>query len=328
MLFRFFRSSFLVQYSVIVITAGVLWLPAFLQPVPAGSPAGFSPLYELLFAWIQSYPLISTSLAFLLLIFQAFYFNAILAHNLMIGRVSTVAAFMYVIMFSLHPALTVLQPLMVAMPLVLVSFKLLLEAYDTPSNELKLFNISLLISLSGLIFFPLSLLIIWVFLALFVFRISNLREWLVPFIGFITPYVYLFSVYFFQDRLITKIQAYSELPSMLVFPPAFPDLQTFITLLLVAVVFLRALGTNYSSLADRNIALRKKKASVNILIIIGLSFMFVRNGNSFDYALGVMPVAVHLSIWANTIRKYFWPHIFVLALILVSFINNYLLLFR
>lgn len=328
MLFRFFRSSFLIQYIVIIFTGLLLWIPALMHPLPATPSQGFSPLYELLYEWIRAFPLFSTILAFTLLILQAFYFNAVLAFNLMIGRVSTAAAFIYVLVFSLHPSLTVLHPMLLAMPFVLHSFKLLLDTYESADNELRLFKISMLLSISGLIFFPFNLLVLWVIFTLFVFRVSAMREYMVPLIGFVTPYVYLFSIYFFQNQLITKLLHYSSVLEMFVFPPLVPEKQVVIVSVVLVVVFFAALITNYGATADRNIAQRKKKASVNLLIYIGLMSVFYKNGNSPDHALIFLPVAVHIAVWANTVRKYFWPHIFLLALLLTSIINNYLMLVR
>lgn len=190
MIIRFFRSSFLAQYVMIVLTALVLWLPAFVNPEPAASPDALSPVYHALFRLASLSPLASTLFAFALMVFMGVMLNTMLAKYQLIGRVSSMATFVWVLLMSLSPAQTKLYPMLAAMPLLLYAVGILFRMYDSSENELDIFNVAFLMSLASLIWFPALLLMVWIYLALFVLRITHFRAWIIPLVGMLTPYLF------------------------------------------------------------------------------------------------------------------------------------------
>ncbi|HPE43563.1 MAG TPA: hypothetical protein PKV88_05740, partial [Bacteroidales bacterium] len=73
MLIRFFRSSFAVQYLVVLLIALVMWLPAFLMP-PAIVliPDGSGLLFVLLAEWLNEFTFVAVLVSFLMVLLLIF----------------------------------------------------------------------------------------------------------------------------------------------------------------------------------------------------------------------------------------------------------------
>jgi hypothetical protein len=325
MLIKFFRSSFLLQYITLILLALTLWFPSFIKPLPAVMPDGYSPVYQLFYPFFSEFPLIATIIAFLLMIFQAFYFNSILASNQLSGRVSSTGAFVFILFMSLSPQQSTMYPLLMAMPFILAAIKRFFMMYDTNENEFNIFNVSLLISLATLVYFPLITLIGWLYFSLFILRISKVREWIIPLIGIFTPYFFLAAFYFLRNILISRFLSFGGLSENLTpIPQLPPGLLMISMLVLLLIVIFQSLNLIYGRHSDRNIALRKKKAIMNALMFFSILMLFYKLPHPMQHALFLLPSAVYLSHSHMHIKRFFWPQIFLIALILMSFALHYI----
>lgn len=328
MLIKFLRSSFASQYVALVFMALMLWFPAFQHPDIPTQPDAFSPVYNVLFPFLSASPLIATIIAFLLVIVQAFYFNAILASNQLIGRVASAGAFVFVLLFSLSPAQTTMYPLLLALPFILASIHLFFNMFDEKNNETYIFNAAFQISLASLLYFPSIILFFWLFTSLFILRITSLREWIIPFVGLITPYFFLATVYFMMNVLFAKATAYSSLPSMISFDLKWPGIASLVLLALIIVIVVQSIQIVSSPGVDRNIAIRKKKAIMNALFFISLLMNVYQTESIEQNALYLVPFAVYISFSYMVVKKYFWPQLFLLLLIFLSLFNHFLVFLK
>ncbi len=328
MLIRYFRSSFVSQYVLIVLLAIAMWLPAFMRPQPAVTPDGMNPLYAVLYPLFGFSALISVVLAFLLMLFTAFLLNSILSQYQLIGRVSSMATFVFVVLMSLFPAQTMLYPLLLALPLILLATAFLFRMYESNDNELDIFNVAFLVSAASMLWFPLMSLIVWLYLALFILRITNLRSWLIPVVGLFTPYLFLATWYFMKNELIAQSKAfYQHLSTFLQFP-ALPTIPEMVILGLLLLIILKAYNISYSSIVDNNISIRKRKAIMNALIFSSLPLLFFKGESNMQQLLLLVPAAVFMSFSYTFIKKFVRAQIFLFALILASLINHFLVFFR
>jgi hypothetical protein len=325
MLIRFFRSSFLIQYIALVLLAVLLWFPAFINPaLPANISDGYSPLYQLFYPFFSTWPFVTTLIAFLLMLFQAFYFNDFLASNHLVGRASSSGALVFILLMSLSPQQSSMYPLLLAMPLILAAMKTLFLMYDTNENEFNIFNASLYVSLASLIYFPLIMLVGWLYFSLFILRISKLREWIIPLIGIVLPYFFLAVIYFMKNVFISKFQSFGRLPENILPVPQLPP-GVLLILILMVLLFMafQALSVIYGARSDRNIASRKRKAITNALMFFSISMLFYKWSDPMQHALILLPSSVYLAHSHMLIKRFFWPQLLLIVLMLLSLALHY-----
>ncbi len=328
MFVRYLRASFVSQYVLIVFIALLLWLPAFLKASEPVTAHEYSPLYALLQPFFSSVPFLSVVLAFLLMLTMAFFLNSILANYQMIGRVSSLGTYAFVTLWSLSPALTRMHPLLLAMPLVLLAVNVMFRIYEQLDNELDVFNVSFLLSLASWFFFPLISLIVWVYLSLFIMRITKVRIWLIPLIGFVTPYLFLSTYYFLQNRFIAEAKVYLNLPNIISLPDKLPGMTDLIIFGLLFLMVFKAIGVAYSSIVDNNISIRKRKGIMNAMIFSSLPVLFYQSGELAGRLLLLLPFSVYMAFSLTFIRKFFWPQLFLFLLTALAMVGNYLVLFQ
>lgn len=320
---RFLRSSFLAQYMWIVLTAAVLWLPSLILASPPAVADKLSPLYSFFYPYFLLSPRTTVVVTFVFLLFQAFLFNNILASHHLIGRVSSLGTFVYVVLMSLSPDQIIMYPLLLAMPLVLLAVSVMFTMYEHTDNELSIFNASFYIALASMVFFPLALLLLWVFLSLFVLRIIKLRFYIIPFIGFLTPYLLLAVLYLLQNRLLGQARSYADLTASFQWEMSEISPYSWVALGLVFLMSLKAISLSYSNLVDNNISIRKRKAIMNAMLIIGFLPLFYQQGTLMQRLVVLVPLAVYLAFSYTFIKKYLTAQIFLAFLIVTALLNNY-----
>ncbi len=325
---RFFRSSFLIQYLSLVAMGAGLWMPALVKGFSATSAFDNEPLYKpLLFVPFSSYPLLAVLSAFGLMLVCGYIFNAILSLYNLTPRNSTYGMLFWVIVSGSFPAAMSIQPIWPALLVLLFALNLAFSMYEQESINFKLFNFGALVAISGMIHGGAWVFVLWILAILFILRVSRLREWLIPLLGFFVPVIYLLIVWFLQNKLINNLGMF-----LLAFVEGFavPELPALMQLVLftfLIVLFFYALTYNYSLMADRNIAVRKRKAMLNAFLLISLLALFIRSDSLQSNALFMMPISAHLAIWAGSLNRTSKPSIVIWLFVLLAAINNFLFFF-
>ncbi len=328
MLIKFLRSSFLSQYVFVVFVALLLWFPAFLAPVAPAPPDPYSWMYQFVLQLFSGAPLFSVIFAFSLLLLEAFLLNAVLARYQLIGRVSLLGAFLFVLLMSLLPAQTMLYPMLLAMPLLIIALSFLFKMYETTDNELNLFNVSFLVSLASLFWFPAIVLLVWIYIALLVLAIANLRYWIIPLIGLFTPYLFMAFFFFMRNELIGHATAYLNLFEHLNLMPDLPAISDLLTFGLMLLIALKAFQIAYSGIVDNNIAIRKRKAIMNALIFSSILLFFFETNHIAHQMLIVLPFVSIMAFSYTYLKKYRRADFFLFLLLLLALLNQYLSLLR
>lgn len=321
---RFFRSSFLVQYLAVLAMAVALWMPAFMKAPAATPPADNEPLYSLLYAPVSGFPGLSVFVAFFFMLASGYMLNAILSLYLLIPRISTYGLLFWVIVAGSFPAAMSLQPLWPALLMLLLALNLAFSMYDQQSINYKLFNFGALVAFSGMFHGGAWLFLLWVLAVLFVLRVNKMREWLIPLLGFFAMLIYLSIFWFLQNKLATNLGhfllAFVEGLSL----PKTPAVMQLVIFGFLTLLFFNALSFNYSLQADRNIAVRKRKAMLNAFAFVALAVFFLRNATPESNMLLMVPLSAHLAIWAGGLNRTARPSAIVWIYFLLALTNNIL----
>jgi len=324
MVVKFFRASFAAQYAVLILTALLLWLPAFLQPVSFISQDDLSPLSQLLSQWLVHLPQLTVGLAFLLMLLQALFFNAILAANQLSLRVGSIGAFIYILLMSQSIQQTAMYDYLLAALFILAALHTILLMQNTENTTYYLFNAGIFISLASLFYFPAIILFVWLWLSLFILRIQYLREWGITMVGLITPYFFLASWYYLTDQLFWRFEAYTKAFER------FGRIDANFTWLnglvwgVVLVLVVLSLSIVYGQSTEKNVSIRKKIGVNTWLFIISILFIFNNLSSINRNGLIFIPLGIYIAYYLSFAKKLFWPQLLLLLLIALIAVTQYL----
>ena len=222
MIIKFFRSSFVTQYTVIGLAGSVLWLRTCFDPPPVPLPYGPVPLYELIFSLIQNLPLLSVVLGFFLVVAEMYWLNQILSGHELVQKNSSLAALIFIMLMSFYPEALTLNPVSIVVFLLLVIIHNLMISYKKPEHLDRIFAAGFFLSVASMVYFPFILFSGLIFISFFLFRSGKWRQWVSAILGLLTPYAYLAVSYFWFDRFPEKAGAYVDFfMQILVFPNPF-----------------------------------------------------------------------------------------------------------
>ncbi len=325
MLIRFFKSSFAVQYAVIFLITLGFFIPSFIYPTALDPTTTINgPLYEPLSVFFQQYPLVASLVAFVLLLFQAYYFNEILAYNGFIGRQSTIGAFLFILLFAQIPEQQTMYPFLLAGIFILFALNFVFGLDEKTDNEMDIFKVSIFISIASLFYFPAVLLVFWIWIALLMSRSGSLRELLIPFVGMVSPYFFLASWYYLTNSLISHSLAYQQV----IFQFSIPELRFTLpqlviwTILLFMIVWFSSMIVGVSS--EKNALLRKKRAITNALLFFSLPTLFYTEDILIHNGLIVIPIALLLSYAYSNVKGKMVPEILLWLLFLAIGAGHFL----
>ena len=151
---RLFKQSTLGQILVILLTAMLLWVKAFITPVDTAVCNYFSPIYGFVFGWLSHLPRLATALALLLTLVEGAWFNLILTNHKMTKANSLMPMLLYVVAMSWNYELLTMTPMLLVNALVLASCSQLLSDGTTSLTVGHNFNASFCIGLMALCYLP------------------------------------------------------------------------------------------------------------------------------------------------------------------------------
>ena len=201
--------------------------------------------------------------------------------------------------------------------------------YESQRNEFNIFNAALAVSLLSMIDIRFIFLLPWLYVSLFVLRIIQLREWLIPLFGLMVPYFFLSVYYFMQNSFLTTGKNWIENVFLFKFSiPSLPSLVDGLSFILVILVFFQSAAIVASPVSDHSIFMRKKKAIINGLIVFALPFLFLYPDNPMQKMLLLLPFVVYIAYSWMLYRRFFWPQLLFLLLTGLAVLNQYIHLFR
>ena len=318
---KFFRQSYAIQYVVIALLAIALWIPAFASAkvsMSLGQPV--TPLFNLIDGLLGFAPISQLIFAFLLLVLETLIFNAILVNNQIIVKVSTMGAFVFVILMSLTRTQTQFYPFALSVVFILLAINGLFGMYLEQKPELSLLKVGAFIAFASMCYFPAMLLILWVMASLPIAKKSSLRLELIPLTGFLFVYFFYFvGVYLFGDFLPT-IYGYRDW--FLGFTLSFSgfNLRSIILLSLLILVALFMLLSN--SNLEKSVSVRVKMTMIMLLMLLALVLLFV-GGNALMNGMVFIVLAVIYAYVLSYMNNTGWANLVLMLFLLLVFANQY-----
>lgn len=318
---KFFRQSYAIQYVVIAMLAIALWIPAFMSgKVMTGLNEPVTPLFNLIDGILDFSPIAQLVFAFFLLIVETLLFNAILVNNQIIGKVSTMGAFVFVLLMSLTQTQTSFYPFALSTIFILLLINALFEVYLAQKPELSLLKAGILVALASMCYFPAILLIVWALIAVHIEKKRSIRLELIPVAGFLFTYFFYFvGVYLFGDFL-PMIHAYRDWFLGIRFSVSGFTLPIVLLLVfLIASALVLVIG---NSNLEKTIAVRVKMTMSMLLAVLGLLILFL-GGNAFMNGLIFIVLSIVFSYAFAYLSTTGWANLVLMLFLLFVLANQY-----
>ncbi|MBL7137383.1 MAG: hypothetical protein ISS17_01235 [Bacteroidales bacterium] len=323
MLIRYFRSSFPGQFVTIGVIGLLLWGAGGIHPPLMPPPDGPVPLYSLLYDWLSGFPYIAMAVGFLLVIFQAIWFNYIVSRRDLVPHNTSLAALLFLLFISLIPSYLTLTPVNITTFFLLFILRALLEAYNQSEPVELVYTAGFFVALSS--FFYLPSLLFYGFLLIFflIYRSLKWREWVSSLIGLATPFLYLVVLYFLTDRISGLPALYTDFFGQVILTIPEVGWREWILFSLLGLFTILGLQDTLRHIGEKTVELRKKNVVLLWMLFWSLLTIFYAHALHL-YHLGLLSIclAVFVTNFYMHLRRPFWFELLLWLLLLALYVNT------
>lgn len=302
----------------------LLKLPSFSNPyipVPE-SMDGF--IYRLLLRWLEhlNLPFVYPLISFVLIFIQALSINRLVINQRLNSKPTYLVGMSYLLITSLIPEWQQLSATLITNTFLIWILSKLCLLHNNQSPKTLIINIGLMIGVASFFYFPALGFIILVIISLIISRPFILPEWLLLFVGVITPYYFFASWVFLTDRINNY-----QLPAIKVIRHL--RLDDSIYYFGFAILFFGILSGIYfvrKNFLRQIVQTRKSWSIIFFLLFISFVIPFVNNGIKLDYwILLTVPASIILSAAFYYPEKKWFPitlhWCFIAIIIAVSYLG-------
>jgi hypothetical protein len=267
-----------------------------MEPIVPVAYAGDGFLYKQLLYWLQKpgsfFPVLYPILAYLLLFIQAVTLNGLINEQRLLPSANFLIAFAYLLLTSLVPEWNTLSTGIIINTIMVAILPSMINLYHNQKVKGLLFNIGFGFGICSFIYFPSIYFILLLILALALYRPVQITEWLVTFIGLLTPFYFLLVYFFVWDQWH---QVHEIIPKHVIgVPKGYQEWQFW---LMISLLLLPALlGYVVSSRYRLRLVVQGRKNWMLITYYFFIAFFisFINNNGNIGYFI---LVAVPLSIY-------------------------------
>lgn len=326
MILKLFKQSYFAQIALLIGLALIIWLPAFIKSYPIINTE--SNLFTSFFfsQVLFRHPLLTTLLGFFLLLTEAFLLSHIFSSHRLTHSNSFLPGFLFVLFLSRTPEHLGFYPAQIALLLLLLGLKKLLDNFKSKRSNNLLLTASILFSLASL-FTPSILLlfpVIWV--SLIIFQSFNWRSIPISLIGLLTPYFFIAFAYFWSDDSLLFIEQIENLLNSLLRQPEIPTGIEIIELLVSAALLFLASSYILPRIGNQLISARKKTSFMYWFLGFSVLISFF-NPDSLAREMVFIPFAAVLGFYFSAIKRQFWADLFISLIFFLILFQNYRILF-
>ncbi len=325
MLIRLFRSQYLIQYVLLFLLTVLLWADALLFPEKLVTGSGFEN-FPMIRNFSLGYPLIAVAASILILYLQALMLNSVVGEHRLVERNQLITGAIYVLLMSSQPEMVQPNVMLLVNFLLILLLHIILKLYGANESFSALFDAGFLAGLASLLYFPAISFMLFIVLSLMVFQLFRWREWVIPVLGFLAPYLLIATWYFWLGQLEEKLRLLISRFDFQV--PDYPDISTETLTIwgLIALMILLGLGKILKLTAEGAVDSRRKSRVVFYMLLVAiLSAFFAGQTITTRACLEVIPVVIFLGAYVSRLRKLFLAELLlsmlVIAIVAIKVLN-------
>lgn len=325
MIVSIFRKDYFMQLVLLFILPIALWMPAFINPPEIITNKTLDmPLYDLLTYVFPTKNIVTTIVAFVIVLGQAFLLNHILTYYELTKKNSYFPALLYMLLFSCDYRIMTLSSILVANCFIILSMFSFLQCYNKSEDSDQIFLTAFLIALASLFYAPFILLMLWIWLGLLNFKIYAWRPILVSLLGVIAPYLVLMVIYYLNNQIDTIINFF---PQHFVILPDFQFMNQPIQIVYMAYLLVLILPTLFYTLGYRNdqkLSIRKRTSTLVLLFALSiLPLLYTINSPTMSLILSPT-FAFMLTIFFFSIKRNLYANLFIGIFLLLTIAKIYI----
>jgi hypothetical protein len=158
------------------------------------------PLYDLIVLWIGDNQLVSRLFMLVFLIIIALWLSRLNTRFIIIGSRTYLPTFLFLITVSAYQPLQQLNPAIIACFFLVYCLEIMFGTFKKEGLAYKFFYATFLISIASLFYARSAYMLFIIWAGLSILRAFNWREWAFTVLGFIVPYIFLFSFYYLNGQ--------------------------------------------------------------------------------------------------------------------------------
>ncbi len=303
---RIFKQNTPAQILILLLSAALLWAKAFIEPVPMEAGMHFSPLYDLLYEWLNTAPRLASAIALVLVIAEGIWLNIILVNYKIAKANSLMPTYLYFLAMSWStPSLTITPMLIVNIMIICACSQMMSDGATTLSVS-KNFNAAFCFGMAALCYMP-ALCFIIPFLFIFVtYKLYRWRDIIVGFLGIVAPSIVLFTYAFLKDKLqydlILIAHDFSSLDLSFGSIPFLTNLPDMVFVIILVASLFNAL----SSLNEKTVNQRINTTVLTLPLLASISIMLLTGVLPIDAQLMAITFAFTANAFLYTERKRRW----------------------
>ncbi len=237
------------------------------------------------------FPLIYPVITYFLIFIQAVFFNRLINDQKIMQRPNYLPAMSYLLITSMFQEWNVLTAPLVINTLLIWVWAKMSTLNSNANPKTALYNIGIMIGVSTFFYFPSLAFVLLIVFGLIVLRPFKLAEWIISFLGILTPY-YFWAAYLF---LTDKLKEYKFPQFEISYPRFHKNYLEIAGICLLIIGFLLGvyfLQTNFRKL---QIQTRKRWSLILLYLVVALLVPFINATHTFDYwILAAIPLSAFL----------------------------------
>lgn len=307
------------------------WIPSFTTNQAVTISTTNNGLIETLIKSLIDIKWLATSLTLVIVILQGYILKYIAAKHGLVKVNSFYIPMIYCLTLSIFQFDIILNPYLLTSTFLLFAINLMLDLGKEGTNQFKIFEASLLIGFAGIMYYSMLYFIITSWVALFLFKSFNLKEWIQPIIGIFIPIAYLSAYWYWNDTFTTEITALGKnLFDLSFFEKSEESTSASISRFWIVGIIGFSANTYFSQL--RNNIMRTKYSHlffVWVVFICLITALFSTFSMTSFFISSAMIAATFYSVYAANAKKKIVPELLLwvgILLIIINYLvrNNYL----
>ena len=315
MIINLFKTNQISGIVFLILFQVLVFLSAAFHEVPGLYNKGDTILYNTLFESWAYIKWLNLGLSFILVFTQAMIYNYLVIQLNLLGKTTYLPAFFYLLIACMLPGNLLFNSGIVAASFIVPAVYILMTAPADKKPLRTVFNISILFSIASLFYLEALFYFPFVLIAMAMLGLLTFRSTLVSFIGFLTPYIYVLSWYFWIDDLPGYWERqFTGLIRLI--PQSFPFQVTELVLYGLIILLLGLSLFRYVKTRFTLKVIQRKIYNVFTLFFI-TSFLvplFFKEAHKQQIVLLAIPMGVYLSFYFLNLKRQWIADVFTLML--------------
>ncbi len=319
-----FKANIPYNNFLLLLYGFLLKLPMFINPITPVAQQSDGFFYKALLSWLKPaglfFPYIYPLIAFLLLYTQAVAFNKLVNNQRLLPKPNYLTGMSYLLVTSIFPGWYGLFPTLLISSLLIWVLSGLCSLHNNPDSKTALFNAAMITGLATFIYFPSIIFLLLVLTGLAITRTFKLPEWILVFMGILTPYYFLWAWVF-----LTGNNQIELMPTFALSIPLLPQ-TTWSYSAILFILITATVGIIFIQNSMRRLLVQSRKSwsIIYLFLLIALIVPFLNPVPGFSYwFLTTLPLA---SLFAAAFyypdRKWF-PFVMHWGMVILTFIMGY-----